>query len=94
MSWTRCCFKYKQEVQICAVTRHFFAFRSCCQDNRIHCFGLLSHAERSIRCLGTCRVIDMGTQILTTKVIPTHDADTLGYLFGELVESCECVLLR
>ena len=34
-------------------------------------------------------MIDMGTQILTTKVIPAHDVDTLGYLFGELVESCD-----
>ena len=50
---------------------------------------VLSHAERSIRCLGNVSVIDMGTQILTTKVIPAHDADTLGYLFGELVESCD-----
>ena len=37
----------------------------------------------------TCRVINMGTQILTTEVIPAHEADTLGDRFGELVESCD-----
>ena len=36
----------------------------------------------------TCRVIDMGTQFLTTEDIPAHEADTLGDRFGELVESC------
>ena len=37
----------------------------------------------------TCRVFNMGTQILTTEVIPAHEADTLGDRFGELVESCD-----
>ena len=37
----------------------------------------------------TCRVINMGTQILTIEVIPAHEADTLGDRFGELVESCD-----
>ena len=36
----------------------------------------------------TCRVIGMGTQILTTKDIPTSEAETLSDRFGELVESC------
>jgi len=37
----------------------------------------------------TCRVIGMGTQILTTKDIPANEADTLGDRFGELVEGCD-----
>ena len=37
----------------------------------------------------TCRVIDMGTHIPTTEVIPTHEADTLEYRFGEHVESSD-----
>ena len=37
----------------------------------------------------TCRVIDMGTQILTTEVIPAHEADTLGDRLGDLVESSD-----
>ena len=37
----------------------------------------------------TCRVIGMGTQILTTKDIPTSEAETLSDRFGELVESCD-----
>ena len=37
----------------------------------------------------TCRVICTGTQMLTTKYIPTNEADTLGARFGELVESCD-----
>ena len=37
----------------------------------------------------TCRVIGVGTQILTTKDIPANEADTLGDRFGELVEGCD-----
>ena len=37
----------------------------------------------------TCRVINMGTQILTTEVIPAHEADMFGDRFGELMESCD-----
>ena len=37
----------------------------------------------------TCRVVGMGTQILTTKDIPENEADTLSDRFGELVEGCD-----
>ena len=59
-------FKSKQGVQadLDRHTPHLLAFRSCCQDDRIHCCGLLSKScgyqggrgcasvERGIRCLG------------------------------------------
>ena len=37
----------------------------------------------------TCRVIGRGIQILTTEVIPAIENDTLGYRFGEHVESSD-----
>ena len=62
-------FKSQREVQadLGRHTSHLLAFRSCCQDDRIHCCGLLSqscgikadvdarvlsHVEGGIRCFG------------------------------------------